>query len=73
MHGHIKLMEILTLLNALFGISDVCQHSRAVEHMFNEEQVKSQKTIRISQGSISMSGGGFLFTPREKIVNAKII
>ena len=46
MHGHIKLIEILTLLNALFGISDVCQHSRAVEHMFNEEQLKSQDKPR---------------------------
>lgn len=41
--------------------------------MYNEERMKKLKTIRISQDNILMSVGEFLFTPREKIVNAEII
>ena len=35
--------------------------------------MKSQKAIGISQGSLSMSVGEIIFTPREKIGNAEII
>lgn len=41
--------------------------------MYNEERMKKLKTIRISQDNILMSVGEFLFTLREKIVNAEII